>query len=78
MVIRDLMKRKPLFALLQDTCRAAAKKMRDENIGFLPVCEREGRVVGTLTDRDLAIRVVADGLEFDLPVSEVMSREVVA
>jgi CBS domain-containing protein len=78
MLIRDLMKRKPLSILLHETCRMAARKMRDENIGFLPVCDRAGRVVGTITDRDLAIRLVAEGLEFDMPVSDVMSREVVA
>jgi CBS domain-containing protein len=78
MRIHDLMKRRPEYVLVHETCRAAARKMRDENIGFLPVCDREGRVLGTLTDRDLAIRLVAEGLQFDLPVGDVMSREVVA
>jgi CBS domain-containing protein len=78
MRIQDLMKRKPEFVFVNDTCRAAARRMRDENIGFLPVCDRDGHVLGTLTDRDLAIRLVAEGMQFDLPVSDVMSREVVA
>jgi CBS domain-containing protein len=37
-----------------------AALMRDHNIGFVPVCDETGAVVGTLTDRDLTIRVVAD------------------
>ena len=78
MRIGDLMKHKPEYVVVHDTCRAAARRMRDENIGFLPVCDPDGRVIGTLTDRDLAIRLVAEGMQFDLPVSDVMSREVVA
>ncbi len=36
-----------------------AALMRDRNIGFVPVCDDEGALVGTITDRDLAMRVVA-------------------
>jgi CBS domain-containing protein len=78
MRIRDVMKQNPTCIVIHDTCRTAARKMRDENIGFLPVCDGAGRVLGTLTDRDIALRVVAEGNHFDLPVSDVMSREVVA
>jgi CBS domain-containing protein len=39
-----------------------AERMRDRNIGFVPVCNEAGEVVGTLTDRDLALRVLADRL----------------
>jgi CBS domain-containing protein len=55
----------------------AAKKMRDENVGFLPVCDESKKVVGTLTDRDLAIRVVAGSLTSQVPVRDVMTREAV-
>lgn len=44
-----------------EIAKAAAIRMRDENIGFLPVCTSEGRVLGTLTDRDIAIRVERAG-----------------
>jgi CBS domain-containing protein len=51
----------------------AAEKMRDDDIGFLPVCEHD-RVIGTVTDRDITIRSVAQGRDPRLaPVSEVMS-----
>ena len=50
-----------------------AEKMRDRDIGFVPVCEH-GRVVGTVTDRDITIRSVAQGRDPRLaPVSEVMT-----
>jgi CBS domain-containing protein len=38
----------------------AAKMMRDEDVGLAPIVEGD-RLVGTLTDRDIAIRVVAEG-----------------
>ena len=41
--------------------KEAAEKMRSLDVGFLPVCEEDGAVVGTLTDRDITIRHVADG-----------------
>src|SRR5262245_11197101 len=61
-----------------DTAWTAARRMRDENIGFLPVCDQSGRVVGTLTDRDLTIRVLADDLPAGTKVREVMTRDLVA
>jgi len=39
----------------------AAEKMRDLDIGFLAVCEKD-RLIGTLTDRDIVIRGVVEGL----------------
>src|SRR5438128_1666897 len=38
----------------------AARMLRDENVGFAPIVEG-GKLIGTLTDRDIAIRVVAEG-----------------
>ena len=52
----------------------AAEKMRDDDIGFLPVREHD-RVVGTVTDRDITIRSVAQGRDPRLaPVSEIMTQ----
>ncbi len=48
--------------------------MRDAEVGFLPVCDPEdNKIVGTLTDRDIAIRLVAQRKEAETPVSEIMS-----
>ena len=58
--------------------QTAAAKMRDENVGFLPICDPEMRVLGTITDRDLAIRVLADARPATTPVSDVFTHEVVA
>jgi CBS domain-containing protein len=51
----------------------AAEKMRDLDIGFLPICESD-RLVGTVTDRDITIRSVAQGRDPRLAaVSEIMT-----
>ena len=61
------------------TVELAARKMRDHILGFLPVCDEEGRVLGVLTDRDIALRVCAAGQHADqMRVEEIMSRPVVA
>jgi CBS domain-containing protein len=62
-----------------DNLREAARKMRDENVGFLPVCREDGAVVGTVTDRDLVIRAIAEDLApASTPVEQVMSSNIVA
>jgi CBS domain-containing protein len=61
-----------------DTAQTAARVMRDENIGFLPVCDASGRVVGVVTDRDIAVRLVAGDLPAGTHVSVIMSKEVFA
>jgi CBS domain-containing protein len=53
-----------------------AQIMRDRNIGFLPVVDAEGLVCGLVTDRDLAVRVLAEGLHPRTKVTAVMTRDV--
>jgi CBS domain-containing protein len=58
--IRDTMSIDPRLIIPSDPIVEAARLMRDENGGSLPVSD-EGRLVGMLTDRDIAVRVVAEG-----------------
>ena len=74
----EVMKRDVEYVAAKDTVRTAAVKMRDENIGFLPVCDEAKKAIGSITDRDLAIRVLADGGQVTTPVQDVMTREVVS
>ena len=76
---QDIMKKPVICCKETETVQTAALRMRDSNVGFLPVCSPEDRVVGILTDRDIALRVCADGLDAGrLLISEVMTREIVA
>jgi CBS domain-containing protein len=55
----------------------AAKMMRDEDVGLAPIVEGE-RLIGTVTDRDIAVRVVAEGRDPDsTKVREIASRDLV-
>jgi CBS domain-containing protein len=78
MLCREIMKDDVKCATTRATITDAAVVMRDEEIGFLPVCDVERNVVGTLTDRDIAIRVVAAGEATDQSVESFMTRDVVA
>jgi CBS domain-containing protein len=62
----------------RDTVHTAARSMADNNIGFMPVCDDDGKVVGTVTDRDLALRVLGANLTSATQVCDVMTREVVS
>jgi CBS domain-containing protein len=58
--IRDLMTSNPSTIEPDKTVADAAKLMRDEDVGLIPIVEGE-KLAGTITDRDIAIRVVAEG-----------------
>jgi CBS domain-containing protein len=58
--IRDLMTANPCSVDADQTVAHAAKMMRDEDVGLAPIVEGD-KLIGTLTDRDIAIRVVAEG-----------------
>jgi predicted transcriptional regulator len=54
----------------------AAKMMRDQDIGFLPVAEND-RLIGTLTDRDIVIRMVAARRDpTEIPVRDAMTKKI--
>jgi CBS domain-containing protein len=78
MLCKDLMKTEVECVAPEDTAGAAARRMRDEEVGFLPVCDQTGAVIGTLTDRDIAVRLVAEDLSAETPVVDIMTAEIVA
>lgn len=70
----EVMSKNVQFVHENDDVRDAARKMRDVEIGFLPVCDSEtNKLIGTLTDRDITIRMAAEGRTPDVPVEEIMS-----
>ena len=58
--IHDLMTSNPSTIEPDKTVADAAKLMRDEDAGLIPIVEGQ-KLAGTITDRDIAIRVVAEG-----------------
>lgn len=60
MQIRDIMTKTVASLSAEDSIERAADLMREYNVGSIPVCRGE-KVVGILTDRDIALRSVAEG-----------------
>lgn len=60
-----------------DSVRDCANVMKEADIGFLPICDAQGEPIGAITDRDIAVRVVAAGRSYDEPASAFMSRDVI-
>jgi len=75
MKICDAMTRDVCVASPNETISDAARQMAAIDAGVLPVGEND-RLVGMITDRDIAVRAVAQGLGPDTPIREVMSQEV--
>ncbi len=60
MKLSEIMTRDVIVVQPDDNIETAAKKMREHNIGFLPICDGD-KLLGVLSDRDISSRVVADG-----------------
>ena len=76
--VRDAMTPGVQTVQLSDTAAEAARLMRDNDIGSLPVLGDNGAPVGVITDRDLAVRLVAEGKDANATrVEEVCSGELV-
>lgn len=74
MLVGDVMTRKMESVFPNNTVLQAAKKMRDLNVGAMPVVDEEGNFSGILTDRDIIVRVLADELNpSNTTVREVMT-----
>lgn len=75
----DVMTRNPRCAAPGDTLVEAIRIMKELDVGFVPVAERDtGRLLGVLTDRDLALSLLRDMRPSELTVNDVMTRDPVA
>ena len=78
MLCREIVQGPPVTCIGTDTVLKAAQLMKERAIGFLPIVNEKSRVIGVLTDRDIALRVVAEGKPLTTKVLEVMTQEVVS
>src|SRR5919106_2744862 len=75
--IRDAMTNNPRHVEPSTSVAEAAKLLKSENVGSLPVTEGD-RLVGMVTDRDIVVRVVAEGKDVQsATVGEIASRDLV-
>src|SRR4051794_28840839 len=78
MWVREIMTRDVECASPDDTLQKAARKMKELDVGPMPICDHD-RVVGMLTDRDITIRAVAEGRDpRSTRVRDVMTQNVVS
>jgi CBS domain-containing protein len=76
-IIKDVMTSNPCSIDAEKSVAYAAKMMREEDVGLAPIVEGD-KLIGMLTDRDIAIRVVAEGRNPDqVKVADVASKQVV-
>jgi CBS domain-containing protein len=75
MKARDIMSANPRVVTTSDSISRAAEIMREADVGVVPVVEDSStmRLAGLVTDRDIAVRIVAEGRDRETNVREVMS-----
>ena len=74
MQVQEIMSSAPVSLETEEPVAAAARLMRERNIGAMPVCDASGKLVGILTDRDIVIRCIASGRSADQTrVSDIMT-----
>ena len=76
MKISDVMTEGVVTADATDTLQHVGELMRDRNVGSVVICD-EGRPTGVITDRDLALAVVADRIDLESPAGDHASRPIV-
>jgi CBS domain-containing protein len=75
MIVRELMRKSPIKVSSTSPVEVAARLMRDTDVGAI-IVEEDGKPYGIVTDRDIAIRSVAEGLNASTaPIASICSRE---
>ena len=65
MYIKDMMTRRAVSVAPDEPITAAARLLKRDNIGSVPVCDSKGQLQGIITDRDIVLRCVAAGVDPD-------------
>ncbi|WP_203340070.1 CBS domain-containing protein [Planococcus beijingensis] len=76
MKIKEIMTTDVETCMPESTLQEVALKMREINVGSIPICE-DDRLVGIVTDRDIVVRGLAEQIPSEAPISEILSAEVV-
>ena len=75
--IRDVMTPNPTVVSDSDSIRDVARIMKDQDTGVVPVCDGGKKIIGLVTDRDIVVRLIAEGKDVQKArVNEVMTKSV--
>lgn len=72
MKISEIMTPNPEVAMIDDPIIKVAKMMEDLNVGFMPIMDSD-MLAGVVTDRDIVVRAVADGMDYNTSIAEIMT-----
>jgi len=76
MQLKDIMGKHPEHLSPTATLTEACRRMLEHDYGFLPI-EENNRLVGVVTDRDIAVRGIAKGLDSNAQLKQVMTKDVI-
>jgi CBS domain-containing protein len=74
--VRDAMTSSPTTVEPSTSVQEAARLMKSEDVGSIPIAEGD-RLVGIVTDRDIALKIVAEGKDVQSSVGDIASRDLV-
>lgn len=77
MILRELMTQNVVTATTDSDVLAVAQMMRDHNVGSVVICDPAGWPAAMITDRDLAVRIVAEEAASSAPIGDFVSRPLV-
>ncbi|MGG3883802.1 CBS domain-containing protein [Brevibacillus panacihumi] len=75
--LREIMTKDVATVTLRDNVYEVACKMRDWNVGVIPVVDEKEDVIGVITDRDIVIRGLAEKRQGSAAIEQVMSRDII-
>ncbi len=80
MIVKELMSTNIYFAKIDAVVADVAALMKQYDIGFIPICDNRGSLLGVVTDRDIVLRAILSHTVplSQLPVSEVMSQDIIS
>lgn len=77
MKVRDVMTTPAFFVGENETAEKTAVLMKEKNVGAIPVCDKDGNILGIATDRDIVVRGIAEGKDpKNVTVGELMTKEI--
>jgi CBS domain-containing protein len=76
--VKEIMSTDLTYCTAADTIQEAASKMKDKNVGIIPVCGSNREIIGMVTDRDMVIRGYARDMTGSSKINEVMSDKLVS
>ena len=77
MRIKEVMNKNIVVANKEDSIYDVSKKMKECNIGFLPIIS-DKKIVGIITDRDIVVNAVSNQCKIDEPIENYMSKNVIS